>query len=529
MSDLDMQIREYIDATSQPLTIDDVVGEPIGLIAGSATQRSRAWAVAVASAALVLVVLGVLPWLLRSPGVDEPAGPPPSPSVSTPEATDPEIPMTSVPEPTSPAPGETDASGTFGQPVPVLTVLDVPPGWTRVSHNETVFPTGSSIDVVTAGGPGLVAFGSTCDRERRDCELASWTSGDGLVWELHPIGGQGQIVDAVSGDLGLVAVGISSMVVDADAEPPTQSCVPAVWFSENGVSWEPVSTVSHPNNAFDSGTGSSCSLFVNGVTNLEGRLVAVGYAMGTATAVWVSDDGHDWRRVAEDGGVWGRPGDAWLEDVFVVGNRLIATGGECNTADVGVDAAVCYGAAWTSTDEGTTWTRVDQPGFYGPPDQDRVGGYLGATTVWHDQLLSLATACSTYSEEGVFVFPTDCVPVAWTTRDGVTWTRRDLDPSIGFASRNGLSIRHLIAIDQTLYALGEGPATDTNHMWISSDGLTWTEETINEPVLATAYDTGITDVTLIGSGFIAVGSAPSPSPTQWARNVPAIWTWNPTN
>ncbi len=526
MPDLDMQIREYIDATSQPLTIDEVVGERIGLTAGPATQRSRAWAVAIASAAVVLLIVGVVPWLLRSPGVDEPVGPSSSTSVSTPEATDPETPLTPVPGPTTSAPGETDASVTFGQPAPVLTVLDAPPGWTRVSHDETVFPTGSSIDVVTAGGPGLVAFGSTCDRERKNCELAAWTSGDGLVWELHPIGGKGQIVDAVSGDSGVVAVGISQTIVDADTEPPTESCAPAVWFSESGVSWEPVSTVSHPNNAFDSGTGSSCGLTINGVANLDGRLVAVGYAMGTATAVWASDDGHDWRRLAEDDEVWGRPGDAWLEDVFVVGNRLIATGGDCNTADVGVDAAVCYGAAWTSTDEGTTWTRVDQPGFYGPPDQDRVRGYLGfgATTVWHDQLLSLATACSTYTED-----PTDCVPVAWTTPDGITWTRHDLDPSIGFASRNGISIRNLIAIDQTLYALGEGPARDTTHMWISSDGLTWTEETINEPVLATAYDTVINDVTPIGSGFIAVGSAPSPNPTQWATNVPAIWTWNPTN
>jgi hypothetical protein len=441
-----------------------------------------------------------------------------------------EVSTTSVPEPTTRAPGETEPSGTFGQLAPVLGVLDAPPGWTRVSHDETVFPTGSSIDVVTAGGPGLVAFGSTCDREWKDCELAAWTSVDGLVWELHVIGGQGQIVDAVSGDSGLVAVGISA-AVDADAAPPTESCAPAVWFSKSGVSWESVSTVSHPNDVFDMFEGGWCGLIINGVANLDGRLVAVGYAVDTATAVWTSEDGHDWQRQSEGEGVWGPPGDAWLEDVFVVGNRLIATGGGCSTADVGVDAGICYGAAWISADEGTTWTRVDQSEFYGPTDQDRVGGYLAATTVWHDQLLSLGQACSTYSEDSGFVFPTDCVPVAWTTPDGITWTRHDLDPTLGFDSLDsiGLMVDHLIATEQALYAQGEEPDTETDLMWVSPDGTIWSRTPIDEPVLASAYDTFITDITPIGSGFVAVGTAPSPDPTQPAHPVPAIWTWNPTN
>jgi len=55
------------------------------------------WAVAIAAAAVVLLIVGVVPWLLRSPGVDEPAGPPPSTSVSTPEGTDPEAPPTTQP------------------------------------------------------------------------------------------------------------------------------------------------------------------------------------------------------------------------------------------------------------------------------------------------------------------------------------------------------------------------------------------------------------------------------------------------
>jgi hypothetical protein len=321
------------------------------------------------------------------------------------------------------------------------------------------------------------------------------------------------------------------MVVDADTEHPTESCAPAVWFLESGVSWKEVSTVSHPNDMFESWVGPACGLIVNGVTTLGGTLVAVGSALGTATAVWTSEDGRDWQRVAEDDEVWGRPGDAWLWDIFVVGNNLIATGGDCNTADVRADLAVCFGAAWTSTDKGTTWTRVSQPGFYGPPDRDTVGGYLRATTVWRDQLLSLAQACAAYSQDPVYIFPTDCVPVDWTTPDGITWTRHDLDPALGFdsPSRIGLLVRHLIATDQALYAQGTGPDGETNRMWTSPDGTTWSQETINEPVLASTYDTFITDTTPVGSGFVAVGSAPSPNPTQWAANVPAIWTWNPAD
>jgi hypothetical protein len=78
MHDLDIQIRDYIDATSDPLTIDDILYAPIGaeLVRPLRQRRprfrwNRGWGIA--AAAFVLITVGLLP-LLFSGESDQPAG-----------------------------------------------------------------------------------------------------------------------------------------------------------------------------------------------------------------------------------------------------------------------------------------------------------------------------------------------------------------------------------------------------------------------------------------------------------------------
>ena len=146
MSDLDVQIREYIDAVSRPLTIDDVevpMGDghvrPLKPLPPRRGVRRR-WGVAAAGAAVVFVVLA--PVLLLLGGSESDVG-----------GTEPE-------------------KATTG---PSTTALQVPasiaPLWSRVPHDEGVFGdkvpfTGGMRDVVV-GGPGLVAVGRTTLRRSR--------------------------------------------------------------------------------------------------------------------------------------------------------------------------------------------------------------------------------------------------------------------------------------------------------------------------------------------------------------------------
>lgn len=510
--------REHFNAEVPELEFDDVrtadhqtrelsLGRPIGRQA-----RLRPVMVVVVAVFLTLFFVGAVGILSMLGGSDTDVIDAPR----DPEITQPSVPTTLTTSPTT----------LPEQPTGLLTVLDAPPGWTRVEHDESVFPTGSHISTVTRAGPGLVALGHICDSRQRNCELATWASADGLSWDHHLIGGEGaEIEDAIAAGPGVVAVGISKVVVDANAVPPQEGCVQGVWVSEDGISWEPVSTMETPHEAFKagiSGVSEGCNLRIMGITEMDGRLYAVGSAMGTATAVWTSDDGRAWKRLAEDDPAWS--GDAWLDDIFVLGNTLVTPGGYCNTVEVGSEDMICFAAAWASNDAGASWTRVDHAGFYGPATDPEVSGWIAQTVVRDGTLFSLASVCG---QEGGLA--TDCVAVTWTTQDGITWTRHDLDPSLGFLTSTLGLPRHLTATHASLYALDEELDSGAEHMWMSADGIDWQEIPVDEPVLATAYDTFIGAITPVGSGLVAVGSAPSPHPNQWAGYVPAIWTWNPTN
>jgi hypothetical protein len=235
---------------------------------------------------------------------------------------------------------------------------------------------------VTAGGPGLVAFGEDDGSGR---SYAVWTSIDGLRWSRVPqdealFGGVGPN-DVISGAMGFVAVG----EVESAA---------AVWTSADGSIW---SRVPHDEAVFGLRLGDGNGM--TGVTMGGPGLVAVGSdglnsdaPTGQARAVvWTSIDGLVWSRVSHDEAVFGGEGDQGMFDVTVGGPGLVAVGENDHGAPV-----------WTSTD-GIVWSQVpdDESVFSGPDVRifDVISDGNGLVAVGE-------------SSQGGAV---------WASRDGITW------------------------------------------------------------------------------------------------------------
>ena len=160
--------------------------------------------------------------------------------------------------------------------------------WSRVPHDEAVFGRldyesderdSQGMISVTAGGPGLVAVGSSWDP---GWSALVWTSVDGITWSRAPdneeiLGDVGVMTGVTAGGPGLVAVG------------------GGVWTSADGITWSRV-----PDNTVIVRWSD-----VNSVTVGGPGLVAVGAApspdlSGSDAAVWTAVDGIAWSRVPDD-------------------------------------------------------------------------------------------------------------------------------------------------------------------------------------------------------------------------------------
>ncbi|NNF63154.1 MAG: hypothetical protein HKN07_02750, partial [Acidimicrobiia bacterium] len=107
MLDLGTQLRVYLDTTAPAVELEDILTKPAGdsqvrpLRARNASRPTQAWA-AVAAAAVVLLLVGGMAWLLRTDQPEEPAVTSTVvPTTVTPTTV---IPTTVTPPPTSTAP-----------------------------------------------------------------------------------------------------------------------------------------------------------------------------------------------------------------------------------------------------------------------------------------------------------------------------------------------------------------------------------------------------------------------------------------
>ncbi len=206
-----------------------------------------------------------------------------------------------------------------------------------------------SVSDVIATNDGFVAVGSTPDEDGHPV-AAVWTSADGMRWERSsraelepatppiPAGvstARGTISAVTSTPLGLVAVGrvFNGQFIDGTLLPNPWDF--AVWTSEDGTQWRRVAS-SH---AFGVTRGSNTRL--TGVFTHGSKIYAVAAGGGT-TIIWESDDASHWDQVTRF------EGD--ISEVIETQRSLIATG---SAFDGGDQSSVI----WRATDP-ASWTIV---------------------------------------------------------------------------------------------------------------------------------------------------------------------------
>jgi hypothetical protein len=269
-----------------------------------------------------------------------------------------------------------------------------------------------------------------------------------------------------------------------------------------------------------------------------------------------------WSRVPHDDEVFSGSSEVWNDDVIVLelsmsdvtvgGPGLVAVGME-EWPDVGTPSAIAPSdvAVWTSVD-GTTWTRLPHNEavfgsaevggvIAGGPGLIAVGSHVWTSpdgTTWsrvpHDESVFGDAAMSSVTPFGsgyVAVGGTGTGQirsgnaVAWTSPDGLTWTRAPHieKTTAGSTGQEGMS--QVAAGSAGLVAIGhewsdrEEPFSPP--IWNSSDGITWSRVSDDEAVFRGA---GISIVVSGGPGFIAIGSVgadaavwTSPDGITWSR------------
>ena len=326
----------------------------------------------------------------------------------------------------------------------VIFTSDDSVNWVRLAEDDPALTLGAVLMyAVTDGGPGLVAVGAGCENETGECAVhpTAWTSVDGTSWTRTPedpaIFGdgttqRGAMYGVADTSHGLVAVGsMRYWTVDDEGVEVPVSFHPAVWISDDGITWERTwegtGSVVDSNDVFydDISMGSV-------VEGPDGLLVAVGATLDEngedIATVWTSRDGRQWERIEPDNTVF-TPGTVMV-DVALGEHGYVAVGTEDGT-----DAAI-----WRSPD-GATWTRIDtaSQSFDGIGSLDSVAaldaGYVTVgSRAWID------------GNSGVLT--------VWTSPDGVTWDRihsitggyasgvvvRDDDIAISGGTRDGRSV-----------------------------------------------------------------------------------------
>ncbi|MBU1494054.1 MAG: hypothetical protein KJ956_08815 [Actinobacteria bacterium] len=320
--------------------------------------------------------------------------------------------------------------------------------WTRVSIDSEEGHQ-SWMSSVVALDARLVAVGT--DLLNGDADAAVWVSSDGLTWSRVPhdevtFGGDGwQSMHAVAAfDGGVVAVG--------EDRGSDGGHIGAVWVSTDGVSWRRVRDES----AFKGSQGQTIyDLVAHG-----SRIVAVGVDIprtegGQAlqgdlggAAVWISDDGSTWTRIAPD--QFAADTTRLIHAVASRGTAVVAVG-------FGQTLTTVNPAVWIST-EGLSWRSVESEVLQSP-----VAESMTALTATSSGFVAMGSS-------GIDV-------AVWTTANGTDWERVALDPNVfGGTLQDHLTVTSVEAFGRGLVAVGH-VSTDNDLedavVWISPDGIAW--------------------------------------------------------
>ena len=395
---------------------------------------------------------------------------------------------TAEPSPTpTPSPATTPApsSSRTAEPTPVPTPTLPPAGrWVRVD-DQPAFAS-ASMNAVAAGPGGFVAVGMECLGTYPACAVraVAWTSPDGLAWD------RADLPSRAEERADLVVYDGADYVASVRAGP-----VAVLWTSSDGAAWRRMPDVP----AF-------AGAEIRGMARIGDRRVAVGLS-GTGFALWTSTDGLSWESVggmpkleetddnsglgvvafgdrfvawatswaddyvltSTDGLHWsttrhalravaGRTIGAWISDVAVDGDRLVAVGGrECTKAEWGEITGGCtYGAAWTSTDS-VTWRPAK---LRGDKQQSQLG--LGFETVVRrgDRIVAIARQFG-------------ALTASWESPDGGVWTQSASAPGGGWVDPAPEELESWVlgiaaGSDRTVAVGGFDWLDEDGHRWLAA-------------------------------------------------------------
>jgi hypothetical protein len=287
------------------------------------------------------------------------------------------------------------------------------------------------IQAVAASGGTVVAVGSVDSGSAEGVNGMIW-SRSGASWSrICPdacagTGKQEILAVAATSTGGFVAVG--RVTVEG---PSGGHFDAAVWLSDDGENWRPA--------ADDGDLSGDQNQVMKGVVEIEGRLIAAGRS-GIRGAVWTSDDGgSDWTIVASPA-LQSAQAFMELEAVTTFGSRVIAVGHEANHA-----------AAWFSDDRGSEWTRatVLNTRFLDQQMIDVVGVPSGLVAVGSDEAHA----------------------AVWESADGSEWTAVSSDAFAGASGMLGIALVR----GGLLFAVGTGRGDSLDpsmngRIWVSEAG-----------------------------------------------------------
>jgi hypothetical protein len=218
--------------------------------------------------------------------------------------------------------------------------------------------------------------------------------------------------------------------------------------STDGITWTLRSAV----NAIGGGTArgyASLTIFGGNLWYIAGSPTIDGSVNGAVNDVWRSTDGVTWTQVNPSA-----PFSARIRhSSFVIGGRLWIFGGQVP----GTGNTAWASDAWSTTD-GVNWTREATEGL------DAV--YLAATV--RDLVAPTRVALIGGIQRGYS-------NLVWESTNGREWT--ELSSNAEFSPR----VTRGVSFDGALWAIGgstvnpaDGDGADTNEVWRSTDGLTWT-------------------------------------------------------